>query len=336
MKMPNGYGTIDKLSGKRRRPYRVRLGCEYISDGSTLAEKRKILGYYATKKEAIEALNAYHLDPYDIENNSTFADIYGLWIKEKALKISKTTLNCYQAAYKKCVALHTMPVRDIKLAHLQAVIDSYPTASRSTLNNMQIVISGIFDYAMKSDIIHKNPSQYVTINTYASPTDKHRVFTPAEIRSLWEMPQSMERDITLILLYSGWRVNELLEMPSESVDMAALTMKGGKKTRAGKDRIVPVHHLIKPLLKLYPMPFDISYPAFFEWMKSNTGHIPHDTRHTFISELQSRGADHICIERLVGHSSKGVTDKVYTHKDIQELRQTVELLAYKDIQASVI
>ena len=84
------------------------------------------------------------------------------------------------------------------------------------------------------------------------------------------------------------------------------------------------------------MPFDISYPAFFEWMKSNTGHIPHDTRHTFISELQSRGADHICIERLVGHSSKGVTDKVYTHKDIQELRQTVELLAYKDIQANVI
>lgn len=67
------------------------------------------------------------------------------------------------------------------------------------------------------------------------------------------------------------------------------------------------------------------------WMKQNTGHICHDTRHTFISELQSRGADHICIERLVGHSSHGITDKVYTHKDIHELRKAVELVEYKDI-----
>ena len=71
-------------------------------------------------------------------------------------------------------------------------------------------------------------------------------------------------------------------------------------------------------------------------MKTNLRHIPHDTRHTFISELQSRGADHICIERLVGHASKGITDTVYTHKDIQELRRTVEMIAYKDIQMNAV
>jgi hypothetical protein len=32
--------------------------------------------------------------------------------------------------------------------------------------------------------------------------------------------------------------------------------------------------------------------------------------------------------------SKGVTDKVYTHKDIAELRSTVELVQYKDITMS--
>ncbi|MBQ7990135.1 MAG: tyrosine-type recombinase/integrase [Oscillospiraceae bacterium] len=336
MKMPNGYGSIVKLSGKRRRPYRVRLGCEYSSDGATLTESRRTLGYYATKKEAIEALNAYHLDPYDIDDNSTFAEIYEKWIKEKSLKVGKTTLNSYRAAYKKCIAVHTMPMRNIKLTHLQAVMDSYPAASLSTLHNIEIVISGVFAYAMKSEIIRKDPSQYLTINAYAEPTEKHKVFTAAEIRALWEMPQTLERDITLILLYSGWRVNELLEMPKDNVDMTAQTMTGGKKTKAGKDRVVPIHHLIKPLLSRYPMPFDIPYPAFREWMKTNLRHIPHDTRHTFISELQSRGADHICIERLVGHASKGITDTVYTHKDIQELRRTVEMIAYKDIQMNAV
>ena len=335
MRLPNGYGSIVKMPGNRRRPYCVRLGAQYSSDGRTLTESRPLLGYYSTKKEAIQALHEYHHNPYDLTNKSTFADIYSLWIREKQLSISKTTLDSYRAAYNKCLAVHNMAVVDIKLPHLQAVLDSFPNVSKSTLNNMVIVIHGVMAYCAMNDIIPKDPSVYLRIKAFTDPTGKHTTFTAKEIAALWEMDASPERDITLILLYSGWRVRELLEMPPESIDLKAQTMTGGKKTKAGKDRIVPIHSAVLPLIEKYASePFDVPYQTLFDWMKEHTGHICHDTRHTFVSELQSRGADKVCIERLVGHVSSGITDKVYTHKDIDELRRTVELIAYKDITVS--
>jgi site-specific recombinase XerD len=335
MRLPNSYGTIDKLPGKRRRPWRVRLGAEYSSDGVHLTETRRVLGYYRTKREAVDALNDYHLDPFDIADTSTFAEIYDRWIREKQIKgCSTSMLNSCRAAFNKCIAIHEMQIHEIKYAHLQAVIDSYPDASASTLQNVLMVMRGIYNYCMRCDIIRRDPTQYLHINACAAPTEKHKPFTAAEIGALWDMPPSRERDITLILLYSGWRVRELLQMPADKIDMQTLTMQGGMKTKAGKDRLVPIHSRIVPLVEKYvsdPMPFGIGYTSIYEWMLKNTGHRCHDTRHTFVSELQSRGADHICIERLVGHASKSITDKVYTHKDVAELRRTVELIAYKDI-----
>ena len=172
--------------------------------------------------------------------------------------------------------------------------------------------------------------------------DKHRIFTLDEVNTVFTAPRDIYNDCTKILLYSGFRVEELLRLNRSDICLDDMYFQGGLKTKAGKSRIVPIHHEIMPIVAEYcttkdgDKVFPISQSKLWEVMVSRYAHLPHDTRHTFISELQSRGADHICIERLVGHSSKGVTDKVYTHKDIQELRQTVELLAYKDIQASVI
>ncbi len=51
-----------------------------------------------------------------------------------------------------------------------------------------------------------------------------------------------------------------------------------------------------------------------------------DLRHTFTSLLDSTGANPICIDRLVGHVSKSINSRTYTHKDIEELRTAVELI----------
>ena len=335
MRLPNGYGSVTKCQGKLRKPWRVFLGAEYSSDGRSLTTKRRVLGYYSTKREALDALHAYHMDPTRLDCSITFSDIFGRWMKEK--RVSKTTVTSYKAAFNKCVAIHDTPINEIKLAQLQAVLDTYPNLSKSSLDNIIVVMKGVFTYALRNDLISKDPSAYVTVRDYADPTGKHKPFTAREIASLWAMPQSRERDITLILLYTGWRVRELLEMPRDKVDVDALIMTGGKKTKAGKDRVVPIHSRIVPLVEQYmkkPEPFHCDYTTLLNWMMEHTGHRCHDTRHTFISELQSRGADKVCVERLVGHVSKGVTDKVYTHKDIAELRSTVELVQYKDITMS--
>ena len=162
----------------------------------------------------------------------------------------------------------------------------------------------------------------------------HTIFSDSDISAVLMHERDLIVDITVILLYTGWRIAELLEMTAENIDTETMCMIGGKKTAAGKNRVVPIHSDIKSVIMEYydrshgGRLFDISVTTYRDRLKEITGHLPHDTRHTFISRLQSAGADHICIERLVGHTGKGITDRIYTHKQLHELRQTIEMLDY--------
>ena len=56
-------------------------------------------------------------------------------------------------------------------------------------------------------------------------------------------------------------------------------------------------------------------------------HTPHDCRHTFATMLSNAGANPVSIKRLMGHSSgNDVTEKIYTHKDIEQLRKAIEMI----------
>ena len=57
MRLPNGYGGIVKLSGKRRKPYAVRITTEYTDNGG---QKYKYLDYFATRREALACLEEYN------------------------------------------------------------------------------------------------------------------------------------------------------------------------------------------------------------------------------------------------------------------------------------
>ena len=53
----------------------------------------------------------------------------------------------------------------------------------------------------------------------------------------------------LIEIYSGWRPQELATLKTADIDLEANTMKSGMKTEAGKNRIVPIHPIIRPLIE---------------------------------------------------------------------------------------
>ena len=74
-------------------------------------------------------------------------------------------------------------------------------------------------------------------------------FTNDEIKTVWEHQSDPWVDTVLILLYSGWRISEFLNLKPEDIDLKEGTMKGGTKTKAGKNRIVPIHPKIRPLIE---------------------------------------------------------------------------------------
>ena len=72
MKLPNGFGSVYKLSGNRRNPYRAIVTERWLIDKDTgkWKQKRKTIGYYRTKNEAMIALADYNKSPVGVLNTS--------------------------------------------------------------------------------------------------------------------------------------------------------------------------------------------------------------------------------------------------------------------------
>ena len=148
-------------------------------------------------------------------------------------------------------------------------------------------------------------------------------------------------DTVLIFIYSGWRISELLALTPADVDLQAGTMTGGTKTKAGKNRVVPIHSKIRPLVEARLAQggprlitsegraiCQATYRNYWAEIMTRLGmaHVPHECRHTFESLLDSAGANRKCIDLLMGHVSKDTGNRVYNHKTIEELRLNIELI----------
>lgn len=341
MKKANGNGSVSKLSGIRRKPYiaRVTLGW----DESTGRQIRKTIGTYVTQKEAQKALIDYLDNPYDLDlSNILFKDVYEKWSKLKYPKVSHSAILGYQSAYNNVEKLHNMKIKDIKARYLQEAIDSC-SKGQATKKKIKFLFGQMFAYAMQNDIITKDYSEFVDIGK-ASEESKREPFSNKEIELLWKHIDDIEFiDTILIMIYSGFRIGELLELETKNIDLVNMTMTGGLKTEAGKNRLVPIHPKIFPLIeKRYnkdnqyliinfkgkKMKYDNYYKEkFIPIMEQlNMEHRPHDCRHTFATLLSNANANATAIKKMIGHESYATTEKIYTHKDIEELRKNVELI----------
>ena len=303
-----------------------------------------MLGYFRSRAEAKLALADYNNDPYDIDAKKvTFAKIYELWSEEHFPKVSKSRISTYKTVFKQSKELHDLPFVQIKLRHLQAQIDAKSHISRMTLRHHKNVYRQLFKYAIKNEIVEKNHANLIELpQDSETKKDSHTIFTPDEIQILWDNVDKPNVDIALILIYSGMRIMELLQMPSENVHLTEQYMVGGNKTKAGKNRVIPIHDKILPLVAkrmskgntylIKPPRSEVYYYTSFRknvwWVMMNElglNHTMHDTRHTFVSMMDSAGVQQLTIKKIAGHSYKDITDR-YTHKEIRELVEAVNQL----------
>ncbi len=327
MKNPNGYGTVVKLSGNRRKPFTARKTTGWNSKGHPIY---LVIGYYATKEEGLIALAEYNKNPYDIDTkNVTLKDLYEQWLEKIFPKLGKSLQGNLKSAWKYIQPLENLKYRDIRSYQMQDTIDncgkSYST--QGTIKNLWGYLDKL---AMEMDVIDKMYSQ-LTKSAQAEESDKIP-FSEEEIQILWDHTDNDWVQIILIMIYSGWRIQEMVTL---HVDLEEGTMKGGVKTRAGKGRIVPIHSRILPFVKARcqneTLLGDITTKTLREHFKKTLtelgmNHLPHETRHTFRTRLDTVNANQKCIDLMMGHQSQSIGERVYTHKTIQELKEAIELL----------
>lgn len=353
-KMPNAYGSITKMSGKRRKPYRVRVTDRWVIDDKTGRSKqlRPTLGYFETREEAMIALATYNENPYDINaDNITFSEVYEKWSDGYFRTLSNpSSARTIKAAYSYCNGLYNMRMQDIRVSHLEGTIINAQVGD-STKARIKSLFNMLYRYAVANDIVEKDYASVMFAN--GNPIKRSRSrdvipFTQEEIQMLWNnLEQIPFVDMILIEIYSGWRPQELAILKTDDVDITSGTMRGGLKTDAGKNRIVPIHPLIKPLIEkrmseaatlqseyLFNdangqqgtyMTYDKYRSRFDKVMKRlNLKHHPHETRHTFITKAKACGVDEYILKLIVGHAIDDITEKVYTHRTIEQLKSEME------------
>lgn len=365
MKMPNGYGSVVKLSGTRRKPWAVRVSYLEEQKNGTVRRKQKYLAYFAEQKSALTYLAEYNNGIVVKEHQKftdvpTFAEMFGKWEKyRRSLKSapSESTWRNYRIAFAMFAPVHHERIPSIRAQELQDCLTAQSSKSRATIGNMRAILRGMWQYAIANEYTEKDITQHLVFDFTESGVPIHTRFTDDEIRKLWDALWTVNNvDIVLIYIYTGLRPSELLDIESGNVHLADRYMIGGMKTEAGRNRIIPIHDAIVPLIEFrlgQNRPYLITNKygnhytrAVYQNSNWNTlmqkigmNHAPHDCRYTFAALADKSGMNETCRKIIMGHAlanrdgtafktggTLDVTQDVYTEKTVPELVAEVNKL----------
>lgn len=359
---PNGSGTVVKLSGRRRKPFcaKVTLDERNLTNGE---KKRLVIGTFETYQEALNALSLYSLtvnntiskkeameiDPEVYQKVQdkmskkvpTFLDIYYILDKDEFSLLSPQTQNSMHGAIKHLKKLHYLKIDQITLRMIQDVFDE-DGSNHSTQVHMKTICTKVFRYAVVNQCIERNDdyTSYIRIAKYEE-SDMHRPYTINEILVL-KKADTPEAHIMLIFIYTGVRINELLNINRDNIhidekcdddgtERLISYMITGSKTKAGKNRIVPIHddikqYVIDELLKPEKRLVDVTYANFTTRTVLikvnkllNTHHTMHDTRKTFATLCQMNNLNVYIRKKVLGHRMNDITFDVYTNESKNRL-----------------
>jgi integrase/recombinase XerD len=340
MRKPNGYGSIKHLTGRRRRPF-VFVVSEH--------GRQKPVEYFATQVEA----EIYAADYNKVHRNSslddhklTFEELYHRWLSRHIADTnpSASAICGYKNAFRHCSVLHGMPYAEIKYSDYQRIIDEMrkDDLSYSSVKKVRSLFSLMEKYANKIEINNKNYASLLSLGRNR-PVRPHKPFSRQKINRLWSISDTYGVDTVLILLYTGMRVGEMLNLLKSDINQRQQLIRITRSKTAAGIRSIPIHHRILPFIMnrlqtpgqfLFTdnngNPYNYSrYCALWREVMHKIradNHTTHDCRHTVATLLDNAGANETAKRRILGHAGGDVTERVYTHKGIRQLRKCIELL----------
>lgn len=208
----------------------------------------------------------------------------------------------------------------------------------------------MFDYAVEYELTDRNYARTFNLSDeIVSEMDRqkraHIPFSKDELKILWKNADKHEAYVDLLLYqcYSGWRPQELGLIKLDDVNLEKMEIRGGMKTDAGINRVVPIHPKVIGIVERYyneaisanseylfncfdgkthsssiKMTYDkYSYrlEKIIKAFELNPEHRAHDGRNTFITMCKNAGVDEYAIKYMVGHAIIDITESVYTKRD---------------------
>ena len=134
---------------------------------------------------------------------------------------------------------------------MQQCLNAYNHKSQTTISSMRAVLKTMYQYAKLNEYIDRDLTEGLVYEWTNSTEQIHDRYSDEEIKTLWSKLYEINNvDIILIMIYTGLRPTELLEIQTENVHLDEKYMVGGMKTEAGKDRIIPLNDNITLIFSL--------------------------------------------------------------------------------------
>ncbi|MPM30386.1 Tyrosine recombinase XerC [bioreactor metagenome] len=335
-KRPNGTGCIYKLGGNRVKPWGIKKNGTF-------------LGAYSTKAMAIETLEKLQKKPVSEAYNFTLEEVRELWKKEHYPVLSEKGRESYDLAWSLFEPIKENKMRDIRTEDVQKLVDVQVSKgrSRSQCEKIRGLYSQLCKVAMREDILDKNYALFLRLPKSKRPD--RLVFTEKEIKMLKVDAKTNDTSkIILMLIYTGFRINELLQLPKAGVNLEKGIFTGGEKTEAGKNRVVPIH----PEILAYVQEFmrEAKEDLFLSGYAGNKDDHnfrsreyyptlerlgirsedrpmkPHTCRYTFATRGAKSGVSQEALQKLMGHAKYDTTTDFYIQDDVDMLKKEMKKL----------
>ena len=337
-RLPNRYGTITKLSGKRRKPFCARkyIGEVWDDDKKDYRVKYVSVGTFETRREALDALYDANRNESFGRDRITFGELADKWYEEKEPTISDGLATSYRIAIRWLSPLHSQAIGDLRTDELETAIND-PAIPRTMKHFCKIAMNGVYDYALRHEYVMKNYAELVKLHADQSAQIERIVYTPAEVDELLHKDRTTDEDVVLVMIYTGLRVSEALGITVGNVDLDKHLLVGvGMKTDAGRNRTVPIHDDIYPVIAKYAA-MNAENPDSALFVSANgsmspsayktrfrsefPNHTTHDCRHSFATYAYKSRMDATIVKLIMGHRVSDITRGLYTHLDADDLSE---------------
>jgi integrase len=279
----------------------------------------------------------------------TLQQVYDAWLPTHEARVSKSTVDCYKAAFKYFDDLKYRTMCDIDVDDLQDCLDACPRARR-TRENMKAVMGLLYKYAIPRHQATMNLAEY--LHTGDNDKSTRPAFTAEQVELIrQQIGITPYADVVYVLIYTGFRPAELFALTKDIYKDGILY--GGIKTEAGKDRAVPVSPKVLPIIDehlatcdkflfprengeqmsvayfrdycfypvlaaadIQPIP-TAEHPAYYT---------PYSCRHTFANLLKGASGSDVDKAKLIGHATYDTTKKLYQSAELEAMRRIIEEL----------
>jgi integrase len=282
---------------------------------------------FTKKSDAIAALPTMKTAVPD-KKASTLQKLWSIWsVSPDCASLSASQQGKMRFAWNHLQKIGYLEISSLTVAFIEEWLDDefdayYPA------RDAKVLLSHLYDLAIRRDEVQLNRTKDVRL-PIATPVAKRECWDTSEIRAFADAWSAGDRiaGYILIMCYTGMRFGELYALKLSDIHWEESYCVGGEKTAAGRDREIPLHPSILPIVRhlaegrrhrLLEMNKDAFYTAYHQTLaRCGARDLPPQTcRHYFFTAMTSAGVQPGLIAETGGHASYQTTMANYVRTPI--------------------